>query len=97
MKTIYKYPLPLQFMPRGECQISMAARGKVLHVAEQNGDPCLWVEIEVDSPTALRNFCVVGTGHAIRADYPAYLGTAHCGAFVWHVFESSDDSAKGEL
>ena len=92
MKTIYKYPLLLQYMPNGICDVVMNRAAMVLHVAEQHGNPCLWASVDTDLPTHTRRFQVVGTGYATPDEREStYLGTAHCGPFVWHVFEVPRD------
>lgn len=82
---IFKYPLEVGcahnvYMPRG---------AQVLHVHEQNGVPTLWALVDPTQEEEARLFSVVGTGWGISdlANNATYRGTAHCGSFVWHVFE----------
>lgn len=78
MRTVYKYPLtnPVIEMPAG---------GKVVTVDIQNGQPCLWAEVD---PTAKkmekRRFHVYGTGNVVEGKY---VGTYFEGPFIWHVYE----------
>lgn len=58
----------------------------LLHVHEQDGEPCVWMAVDPSAKKERRTFLIVGTGHQFSARY-LYLGTAHCGGFVWHVFE----------
>lgn len=58
----------------------------LLHVHEQDGIPCVWMRVDPSANVEQRTFLVVGTGHQFSARY-LYLGTAHCGSLVWHVFE----------
>ena len=37
----------------------------------------------------LRGFAIIGTGHDVPSG-AEYVGTAHVGPFVWHVFERFD-------
>jgi hypothetical protein len=97
MQVIYKYPLPLDDRA---IKLKMPWGARILHVAAQ-GDalyPYLWALIETDERTVEREFVIVGTGNRCdgiapeaqgpRPEAPRnYIGTAHCGAYVWHVFE----------
>jgi hypothetical protein len=81
MKTVWKFVLRVtddQFidMPRG---------AEVVHVAEQDGEVCLWAVVHTENPKEDRRFRIVGTGGP-APDLTSYLGTAHCKPFVWHVF-----------
>jgi hypothetical protein len=66
--------------------------GITRHVDEQNGDICVWVEVDPEQPKVSRHFEVYGTGHPIKYDMGAsrdYLGTVKLegGALVFHVYE----------
>ena len=61
--------------------------GRVLHVAGQGDVPCVWIEVGGEvAVEEERTFQMVGTGHPVP-ESATYLGTAHCGPFVWHVYE----------
>ena len=85
MRSVYKYVIP-----KVECVVSvpMIRDAQVIHVHEQNGDICLWALVEL-SRTAFehRVFYIRGSGHSVEDDL-VYLGTAHIGPYIWHVFES---------
>ena len=67
----------------------MPVAARVLHVHEQGGIPTLWALVDdLDgTPIERRKFRIVGTGHGDVEATDVYVGSAHCGAFVWHVFE----------
>jgi hypothetical protein len=89
MRRIYKYPLPLRLLAAGYTYIDvmMAEGAEVIHVHDQFGDPCLLALVASDKQTT-RRFQIFGTGHPIEGDGLKYMGTAHCGMLVWHVFEA---------
>jgi hypothetical protein len=88
MLTIWKYPLTLM-----ENQVVQVPRyGRPIHVHEQGGEVCAWVLVDDSNPKVDYVFSVYGTGHPIP-DSPAtsvYVGSAHVGPFVWHVFDRGE-------
>jgi len=66
------------------CDVPEGAQ--LLHVHEQNGIPCVWMRVDPSARKERRCFQAIGTGQQFSARY-IYLGTAHCGSLVWHVFE----------
>jgi len=86
MKRIWKYPLAetdeqILLMPEG---------AKILHVGEQRGVICVWVEVDTDAEMEHRKFYIVGTGNKFPLYHVKYLGTVikEMGVFVWHVYEA---------
>lgn len=90
MKQIFKYRLPIETpTPTGYFVVEMPRGAKVLHVHSQEPDqvaPFLWALVDANAPKEPRAFAIHGTGHPHNADPAEYLGSAHCGPFVWHVF-----------
>jgi len=84
MRVVYKYAVPVSAGRRHPISVSTDAR--LLHVAEQHGEPTLWLETDPYEVQETREFQVIGTGWQVP-EQTAYVGTAHCGAFVWHVYE----------
>jgi hypothetical protein len=89
MKTIHKYVLDIN-APR----VEMPARGrcKILLVANQPARMsdtmiAIWVEVENGERLVQRDFQVFGTGFTLPDDGLEHVGSAICGAFVWHVYE----------
>jgi hypothetical protein len=84
-RTVWKYPLDLLDEPQS---IHVPDGGQPIHVATQEGRPCIWFDVEPERPLSVRRFTVEGTGHPIRKD-AEYIGTCHAmnGQLVWHVYE----------
>lgn len=70
--------LPVE-MPRG---------ARVVHVAAQADEPCLWAEVDPVAEPATRSFRVRATGEPVEST-SEYLGSVHlaAGRFVGHVYE----------
>lgn len=85
MKRIYKAIFDLH--TGEEFTAVMPANAVIVHIHEQHGMPAMWFLIERDDTEMVnRRFKFVRTGHVFE-DNMVYLGTAHCGEFVWHVLE----------
>jgi hypothetical protein len=80
MRTVYKYPLKVSE------HIPIPKGGKILSVAEQNGEIFLWVEVDTTQEVEGRFFIVYGTGWMIDEE-SIYVGTVHSGLLVWHIYE----------
>ena len=86
MKTIYKYPLPLDRIQ----SVSMPADALIRSVGKQGDDLMLWAEVDTNAPHKTRTIEIFGTGHSIPEDMGAsraYIGTVQAGFFVWHIYE----------
>lgn len=72
-----------------ETTVSMPKGAKVLHVAEQRGDVCIWAEVDPTMPLEPRRFVVAGTGQMLPVYRGRHLGTVLLagGALVFHVYE----------
>jgi hypothetical protein len=87
MIKIYKYAIKGMRLH----SIEMPAGSIIRHLALQNDQPHIWVEVDIDKEPVQRLFFVAGTGHLLpeHPDYQNnYIGTYQQGAFVWHVYES---------
>jgi hypothetical protein len=82
MITIFKYILdlrtPIAYIPSG---------GDVLSAAFQDGELCIWAQVDTRNLKQKRYFYVVGTGHEILKDNLAFISTAFVSGMVFHVFE----------
>lgn len=97
MSTIRKFVLtPDNAQPYSDhavFTVKMPRGASVLHVHEQAGEICLWAMCEPEAKPVARRFVVFPTGGSVlfpigdAAGEVEYLGTAHAGALVWHVFE----------
>jgi hypothetical protein len=91
MQTIFKYP----FQTTDRFNIHMPKGAKIITVATQNENPCMWAIIDpATTETEKRYFRVFGTGHVIEDGYIYnenlfFRGTYQLqgGALVFHLFE----------
>jgi hypothetical protein len=84
---VWKFP----FATKDVQELTMPRGARLLHVAVQQEQLCLWALVRPDeSITVRRRIRVVGTGQEISAnDSENYVGTAMLlgGDLVWHVFD----------
>lgn len=86
MKTIWKYILDIV----DDQEFNIPKESKIVHIGEQNGKLCMWVEHEdpsVFDKENIRSFGVFGTGERIINPYHQYVGTSVGDSFVWHLYE----------
>ncbi len=72
-----------------DSEVDMPKYAKVLSVAFQGEDFCLWAEVDETNDTETRDFEIVGTGWDIPTEgYNVFIGTAHKDdGLVFHAFE----------
>lgn len=88
MNTVYKYVINPDVsaleLPRG---------AKILSVAFQRDDFCMWAKVDTEAEIETRAFRVFGTGHDIPRNMGInyrFVGTAHMdNGLVFHAFEFS--------
>ena len=89
MRTIYKYPIPLDSLD--SFSLDMARGARILDVQNQGPFPMLWAEIHTEDPTEKRYFRVYGTGHELPIEPLLYIATfqslTSMGWLVWHIYE----------
>lgn len=97
-KKIFKYELPTF-----NDTLDFPADSRLMRVGANPANqslPCLWVEVDDELPATEKHvFKVYGTGQVIHEpeEERHYVGTAICGAFVWHVFEvPTEEALKAE-
>ena len=86
MKTIWKFQLSI----KGEQEIKIPKRSKLLSIQIQYSVPCLWVLVPKDeNKMEVIKLRTVGTGHHIDFDSTNYVGSYQLyeGKFVGHVFK----------
>lgn len=88
--VIHKYPLISdRSVIATSVDIDLPPGSKVVHVAEQNGVPTIWVEKWAERlgarETVTHRFRIIATGETVNAG--RYVGTVHIGAFVFHIYE----------
>lgn len=84
MLTVYKYAVK-----PGKNEIELPEGAELLCIAPQGQGVFLWARVDTAAPRAVRVIYFHGTGHAIEAKNPVYIGTAFNvdGWMVWHAFE----------
>lgn len=82
MRTIYKYQLRVV---DGLQEITTHIGAHIVHVGQQNGYVCVWMEVDTSLPEQKRHFEIIGTGQPIPFDR-LYVGTVMLPPFVWHVY-----------
>jgi len=84
---VYKYPVLMD----DTFAIMLPKRHRVLSVQVQNGQPQIWVLVDLDGETEEVKFHLAGTGNLIAGDAPSwtYIGTFQMsgGALVFHLFQ----------
>lgn len=87
METIWKFPIKVTDVQ----SIPIPEQAKILTVQVQNGQPCVWVQLDPGHAKTGRTIRIAGTGHPLPdAESLLYIGTfqLHGGGLVFHVFES---------
>ena len=84
MRTIYKYPIEITDTQT----LEVPQDRRILNVQMQDGKPCIWMEVETDTPHAELKVYVVGTGHPMPKTDLHYIGSVQIanGLYVFHVF-----------
>lgn len=87
MTTVYKYVL----VPDDVIRVSMPSGARLLHFGEQDGQYCVWAEVDPSAPQVVRMLRMAGTGHPI---YESMSGVPHVGTcismggrLVFHLFD----------
>lgn len=83
---IFKYTLEIT----GNQTVQMPQEARILSVANQNGNLCLWAMVDIDWPPHPRHIEILGTGNHVVQDMGVertFIGTVLVDQFVWHVFE----------
>lgn len=84
-KVIHKYTIPFGNGAYGMFTIETHADGTFLHVGMQGVMPCIWAEVDVDSPLEVEALAVLGTGHEVP-EGARHLGTWLDPPYVWHLY-----------
>ena len=88
MKTIWKFPVPIQDTIR----VSMPVGAKILCAQMQQGNPYIWALVDSQKPIEEVSFLWRGTGHPTEDEVGFlhhYVGTVQMadGNLVFHLFE----------
>lgn len=89
MKTIWKYPIPIE----DKFVLTMPIGAQPLCVQVQHGQPCIWALIDTSKPQTTFLFRLSTTGYTDLDDNLTkldYLGTFQMngGDLVFHVFQT---------
>ena len=83
MKTVYKYPFPIQEV----FSVLIPIQSKILKIdLDPTGAPCIWAEVDTDVPVASYDFAIVGTGREIPEVNYGHVWSFIQGPFVWHIY-----------
>ena len=84
---IWKYEIQVE----DEFTVEMPRLAQVIHVAVQDGTPCMWARVNPAAEMTTRTFHVHGTGHRVDPTM-VHLGSFILlgGRFVGHLFESRE-------
>lgn len=84
MQAVYKY-----VMGNEVATIELPIGAKIIHLAEQHGQTCMWVQVDTEAEKEKRYFVLYGTGHPMLNAEHTFIGTMLTagGNLVWHVFE----------
>lgn len=83
MKTIWKYPLMITDIQK--IKVPMGAVPLCVGTDPSNG-PCIWCEVDDQSPAIPLEVYVVGTGNPLPEDVSRYIGSIRKDPFIWHVY-----------
>jgi len=92
MNTIYKYILAeVDYQ-----SLNIPAKAQILSVQEQNDYLTIWVGLNTNEPSVIRDIRVFGTGNPVVLTHPDsklnFIGTVKMPVgLVWHVFEEIDE------
>lgn len=85
MRTIFKTKLDICDFQT----VELPQDFKILHIAKQNGVPCIWYECNHDMPLVYLDIYCFGTGYRMD-NLPAmvYIGTVQIDGYVWHFYRA---------
>ena len=82
---IYKYSLGADPRIKEPLTVLMPETARILRIAEQRSEVCIWAEVDPTAPMEQRFYILVPTG----AEVPSkglYQTTLFKGPFVWHLY-----------
>ena len=87
MRTIFKQQLDIC----DQQTIELPQGFNILHIAKQNGVPCIWYECDTDNSIVHLDIYCFGTGYRMDNLSPmVYIGTVQIDGFVWHYYRASE-------
>lgn len=85
MQVIHKYCLDVK-----DNKVSMPFEAKILKIAKQGSEWCIWALIDTNEHIVHRVINVYGTGQPLPEDPGIFIDTVMDGAFVWHFFDDGE-------
>jgi hypothetical protein len=86
MRTVYKYPLHVDYQQTIRVSREVGVSSKIVHVGlDPTGMPCVWVENRPGPINELFVIFVVGTGQPIPEN-TEHVGSFVQGSYVWHAY-----------
>lgn len=93
MRTIYKYPLELEYKQVISVPILKASehtrlniKKQILKLDVQKDIPCLWIMVDNEERQRDVKVAICGTGDKCYEPIENYVDSFQTGAFVFHVF-----------
>lgn len=84
IERVYKY----QFTVNDDVEIDMPQGAKILLVECQDGEPCIWAQVDPTNANQRRYFRAYGTGHPIDwTQSPKHVASFQQPPYVWHLYE----------
>lgn len=80
-RTIWKYPLDIGTTT---LPVTMA---RPIHIGlDPQGQPCIWIEVDLAAQTTDLIVSILGTGHPIPEGVGEHFVSFTDGPFVWHAY-----------
>jgi len=89
-RQVWKFALPVNELTASFTSVLRIPVGaRLLHVAAQRNDACMWFEVDTEAGTEPRSFQIFGTGTGPIRDGLNFIGTCIFadGALVLHIYE----------
>jgi hypothetical protein len=89
MKTIYKYPIPIENLIQDTFVLKLPDEAKVLHIDTIENIGYIWCLVDLDNKKKDRLFRVYETEFTIIKHAGEHVGTylQNNGSLVWHIFD----------
>lgn len=84
MRTVWQYEIQIE----ESFTIELPVGAVVVAAQMQQGNPCMWVDLNSTAPKKKRLFHVVGTGHGVPPG-AKHVATVQAPPFVLHLYESA--------
>lgn len=93
-RTVWKFLVPFRGGPRAP----VPRHGEVVHCGPdpETGVPAVWIEVDPGAEIEMRQFVAIATGAAVPPG-ALHRGTAICGDYVWHVYETGEIAVAAAL